>query len=142
MKTALASGARATIGGGRPQGQDRGWFVEPTVFVDVDNSSVIAREEVFGPVLCVIPYDGVEDAIAQANDSNYGLGGTVWTADEDRGVDIARRIRTGSVGINGYQGDLGAPFGGVKESGIGRALGPEGLQTYQVLKSVFPQPDK
>jgi len=142
IKGALASGARATIGGGRPQGQDRGWFVEPTVFVDVDNSSVIAREEVFGPVLCVIPYDGVEDAIAQANDSNYGLGGTVWTADEDRGVDIARRIRTGSVGINGYQGDLGAPFGGVKDSGIGRALGPEGLQTYQVLKSVFPQPDK
>ena len=140
LNSALAGGARATIGGGRPRGQDRGWFVEPTVLVDVDNSSAVAREEIFGPVLCVIPYDGIDDAVAQANDSNYGLGGTVWTADEDHGVAIARRIRTGTVGINGYQGDLGAPFGGVKDSGIGRSLGPEGLQAYQVLKSVFPRP--
>jgi aldehyde dehydrogenase (NAD+) len=138
LNSAFASGARATVGGGRPRGLDRGWFVEPTVLVDVDNNSVVAREEIFGPVLCVLPYDSVDDAVAQANDSNYGLGGTVWTGDENRGVEIARRIRTGTVGINGYQGDLGAPFGGVKDSGIGRALGPEGLQTYQVLKSVFP----
>ena len=140
LNSALAGGARAIIGGGRPRGQDRGWFVEPTVLVDVDNSSAVAREEIFGPVLCVIPYDGIDDAVAQANDSNYGLGGTVWTADEDHGVAIARRIRTGTVGINGYQGDLGAPFGGVKDSGFGRSLGPEGLQAYQVLKSVFPRP--
>lgn len=138
IQGALANGARPTVGSGRPVGQDRGWFVEPTVFVDINNKSVIAREEVFGPVLCVIPYDGIDDALAQANDSDYGLGGTVWTADEDRGLDVARRIHTGTVGINGFQGDLGAPFGGVKASGIGRALGPEGLQTYQVLKSLFP----
>jgi aldehyde dehydrogenase (NAD+) len=140
IRAGVANGSKVTTGGGRPQGQDRGWFVEPTIFVNVDNSSIIAREEIFGPVLCVVPYDDVDEAVALANDSDYGLGGTVWTADDDRGVDIARRIRTGTVGINSYQADLSAPFGGVKASGFGRELGPEALSNYQSLKSIYPHP--
>jgi aldehyde dehydrogenase (NAD+) len=132
-----AAGARAVTGGGRPAGFERGWFVEPTVFADVDNSAVIAREEIFGPVLVVIPYDGVDRALEIANDSPYGLAGTVWTSDEDRGLEIARRMRTGTVGVNFYSIDLGAPFGGVRASGLGRELGPEGLAAYADLKSVY-----
>jgi acyl-CoA reductase-like NAD-dependent aldehyde dehydrogenase len=140
IRKGLDEGIRVTTGGGRPKDQDRGWFVEPTIFVDVDNSSTIAREEIFGPVLCVVPYDDVDQAVALANDSDYGLGGTVWTADDDRGLDVARRIRTGTVGINSYQADLAAPFGGIKSSGTGRELGPEALANYQSLKSIYPHP--
>ncbi|MTD12481.1 aldehyde dehydrogenase family protein [Nakamurella sp. YIM 132087] len=130
-------GARLTTGGGRPAGVDRGWYVEPTVFADVDNSARIAREEIFGPVLSVIPYDTVADAIAIANDSDYGLGGSVWTEDPDRGAEVARGIRSGTVGINAYSNDPHSPFGGVKASGLGRELGPEGLHSYQFPKSVY-----
>ena len=137
-----ASGARLVTGGGRPAGLDRGWFVEPTVFADVDNSDQLAREEVFGPVYAVMPYDTEEDAIRIANDSEYGLGGSVWTTDEGRGIDVARRIRTGTVGVNYYQLDLGAPFGGMKASGIGRELGPEALNSYLEYKSVFVSADQ
>lgn len=111
--------------------------MEPTVFADVKNSDELAREEVFGPVLAVIPYDGDDDAVRIANDSNYGLAGSVWTADENRGLDIARRVRTGTIGINYYNLDLGAPFGGMKDSGIGRELGPEALSNYLEYKSIF-----
>ena len=97
-----AVGARVTVGGGRPAELDRGWFVEPTVFADVDNHSTIAKEEIFGPVLAVIPYDGIDDAVRIANDSDFGLGGTVWTTDADRGEAVARRIQTGTIGINDY----------------------------------------
>ncbi|WP_288816593.1 aldehyde dehydrogenase [uncultured Gordonia sp.] len=130
-------GGTVTTGGGTPSGVDRGFFVEPTVFGGVDNSATIAREEVFGPVLTVLRYDDVDDAIALANDSSYGLGGTVWTSDPDRGVDVARRVETGSFGVNYFNLDWGSPFGGVKASGIGRELGPEGLAAYQNLKSIF-----
>ncbi|HEY5855677.1 MAG TPA: aldehyde dehydrogenase [Aldersonia sp.] len=130
-------GARITVGGGRPQGLDRGWFVEPTVFADVDNGYAIAQEEIFGPVLAVIPYEGDDEAIRIANDTDYGLGGSVWTSDHDRGVAIARRIRPGTVGINGYLPDPTAPFGGVKSSGLGRELGPEGLSAYLVPQSIY-----
>lgn len=130
-------GATVTTGGGVPQGIDTGWFVEPTVFSDVDNSSTIAREEIFGPVLSVIPYTNQDEAIALANDSEYGLGGTVWTGDQGRGLDIARRVESGSFGVNRYDLDWGAPFGGVKSSGLGRELGPEGLENYFTLKSIF-----
>lgn len=130
-------GATLTTGGGIPKGIDTGWFVEPTVFSDVDNSSTIAREEIFGPVLSVIPYDEQDDAIALANDSEFGLGGTVWTADQGRGLDVARRVESGSFGVNRYDLDWGAPFGGVKNSGIGRELGPEGLENYFTLKSIY-----
>jgi len=132
-----SDGARLVTGGGRPVGMPDGWFLEPTVFADVDNGWSIAREEIFGPVLTITPYDEVAGAIAIANDSDYGLAGTVWTSDPDRGLAIARQIRSGSVGINGYMPDLAAPFGGVKSSGIGRELGPAGLANYQVSKSIY-----
>jgi len=133
----LAEGAKLTTGGGRPADRDRGWFVQPTVFARVDNSATIAREEIFGPVLSVISYDDVDEAVAIANDSDYGLGGSVWTADPERGLDVARRVQTGSIGVNGYALDPGSPFGGVKASGLGRELGPEGLATFQQLKSIY-----
>jgi aldehyde dehydrogenase (NAD+) len=140
IRTGLAQGARITTGGGRPADRRTGWFVEPTVFADVDNHADIARQEIFGPVLCVITYRDEEEAIAIANDSEHGLGGTVWTGDEQRGLDLARRIHTGSVGINSYASDVRAPLGGVKASGFGREMGPEGLAGYQYLKSIFPHP--
>ena len=135
-----AEGARVVAGGGRPQDQDRGWFVQPTIFADVQNSHTIAREEIFGPVLAVIPYDGVDDAVTIANDSEFGLGGSVWTGDPERGQDVARRVQTGSIGINHFMLDPAAPFGGVKASGIGRELGPEGLAAYLQLQSIYKAP--
>ena len=124
-------------GGGRPAHLDRGWFVQPTVFADPDGASSISRDEVFGPVLTVLRYDTVEQAVAMANDSDYGLSGTIWTADEDRGLELARRVHTGSVGVNFFNLDLGSPFGGVKASGLGRELGPEGLTAYVSYKSIY-----
>jgi aldehyde dehydrogenase (NAD+) len=135
-----AEGGRIVAGGGRPDDHERGWFVTPTIFADVENSQTIAREEIFGPVLAVIPYDGVDDAIAIANDSEFGLGGSIWTSDPERGQDLAMRVQTGSIGINHYMLDPAAPFGGVKASGIGRELGPEGLAAYLQLQSVYRAP--
>lgn len=131
------SAARLTTGGGRPAGLDRGWFVQPTVFADVDNGSAIAQEEIFGPVLAITPYGDEEEAVRLANDSVYGLGGSVWTADVERGATQARRIRTGTIGVNGYLPEPSAPFGGVKDSGIGRELGPEGLAGYLQHQSIY-----
>lgn len=133
----VADGGRITTGGGRPAGQDRGWFVDPTIFADVDNSHTIAREEIFGPVLAVIPYTDIDEAVAIANDSDFGLGGTVWTGDEQRGLAVARRVHTGSIGVNNYALDFCSPFGGIKASGLGRELGPEGLASYQQTKSIY-----
>jgi aldehyde dehydrogenase (NAD+) len=133
-------GAQPTVGGG-PSDQPRGWFVQPTVFRDVTPHMTIAREEIFGPVLCVLPYDGGDvGAIAAANDSRYGLAGTVWTADPDRGLAVARRIDSGSVGVNLYTMDVGSPFGGHKASGLGYELGPEGLQAFFKLTSIYLPP--
>ncbi|MBX6388594.1 MAG: aldehyde dehydrogenase [Frankia sp.] len=132
-----AEGGRVTAGGGRPAGLDRGWFVEPTIFADVDPKATIAQEEIFGPVLAVIPYDDEDDAVAIANDSEYGLGGSVWTADPARGAAFAKRVRTGTIGVNGYANDPFAPFGGIKASGMGRELGPEGLSPFQILKTIY-----
>jgi aldehyde dehydrogenase (NAD+) len=132
-----SDGARLVTGGGRPEHPDRGWFVQPTVFAGVDNASTIAQEEIFGPVLSVISYSDVDDAVRIANDSDYGLGGSVWTADPERGKDVARRVRTGTIGINRYLPDPGAPFGGVKASGIGRELGPDAITAYQQFKSIY-----
>jgi aldehyde dehydrogenase (NAD+) len=133
-----SAGARVTTGGSAP---DRpGWFVDPTVFADVENSARIAQEEIFGPVLAVIPYRSEDEAVAIANDSEYGLGGTVWTADVERGIALADRIETGTVGVNHYALDFAAPFGGVKASGLGRELGPEGLAPYLQTRSVYLAP--
>jgi len=132
-----SSGAKLVAGGSIPPEQPRGWFVEPTVFADVDNTDAIAQEEIFGPVLTVIPYDGDGDAVDLANASPFGLAGTVWSADTGRAMQIARQVRTGTIGVNDYQLDMRSPFGGVKASGLGRELGPEALDAYQVLKSIY-----
>ncbi|HYZ92414.1 MAG TPA: aldehyde dehydrogenase [Actinomycetota bacterium] len=130
-------GAKVAVGGGT--GLDRGWYIQPTVFVDVDNKMKIAQEEIFGPVVAVIPYDDVENAIDIANDSDYGLSGTVWSADSDRALEIAKQVRTGTLSINGFMLDFSCPFGGFKSSGMGRELGPEGLEHYLELKTIsFP----
>jgi len=134
-------GAQLLTGGtGRPEGLEKGWYVRPTVFAHVDNRMRIAQEEIFGPVLSVIPYDDVDDAVRIANDSEYGLAGTVWTADQEAGLAVARRVRTGTYGVNTYTMDFAAPFGGFKASGIGREFGPEGLAQYTELKSIYLQP--
>ena len=132
-----SQGARITAGGGRPKDLDRGWFVQPTVFADVETNHTIAREEIFGPVLSVIAYDDVNDAVRIANDSEYRPGGTVWTTDPERGVEVARRVQSGTIGINAYANDPTAPLGGLKSSGLGRELGPDGMAAYQVLKSTY-----
>ncbi len=133
-------GARLVVGGnGRPAGIERGWYVQPTVFADVDNSMRIAQEEIFGPVLAVIPFDDVDDAVRIANDSEFGLAGSVWTGDNEVGMDVARRVRTGTFGVNQYSMDFVAPFGGFKASGIGREFGREGLEHYLELKSIIPK---
>ena len=130
-----SEGGRVTCGGRRV---DRdGWFVEPTVFADVDNNATISREEIFGPVLTVIPYRDEQDAIGIANDSEYGLAGSVWTSDPERGLRVARQVETGAIGVNRLMPDPVAPFGGVKSSGHGRDYGPEGLAEYQWTKSIF-----
>ncbi len=130
-------GATVAVGGGRPAGFDRGWYVEPTVFADVDNGMRIAQEEIFGPVLAVIGYDDVDDAVAIANDSEYGLSGSVWSADVERATAIANRMQTGTVSVNGFMIEFCAPFGGFKNSGLGRELGPEGLAHYLEYKTVM-----
>ena len=129
--------ARLVTGGGRPKNMSHGWFVEPTVFADVDNRSVIAQEEIFGPVLAIIPYDDEAEAIRISNDSAFGLAGTVWSRDEERALEVASRIQTGTMGINGYAPAVGSPFGGVKASGLGRELGPEALSGYWQFKSTY-----
>lgn len=123
-------GAKILAGGGRPAGLDRGWYVEPTLFGGVDNSMRIAREEIFGPVVCLLPYRDESEAAAIANDSDYGLSGSVWTADPEHGVDFARRVRTGTYNVNTFSLDMFGPFGGYKNSGLGREFGPEGFGEY------------
>ncbi|HVB92219.1 MAG TPA: aldehyde dehydrogenase [Acidimicrobiales bacterium] len=130
-------GATVAIGGGRPAELPKGWYVEPTVFTNVDNKMKIAQEEIFGPVLVVIPYDGDDQAVEIANDSNYGLCGSVWTGDNDRGLGVARQVRTGTYMLNaGVPIDFTTPFGGFKESGVGREFGPEGLESFLEKKSI------
>ncbi|MBE1488515.1 acyl-CoA reductase-like NAD-dependent aldehyde dehydrogenase [Plantactinospora soyae] len=137
VASGVDGGARLVTGGGRPAGLDRGFYFAPTVFADVDNASRIAREEVFGPVVCVLPYADEEQAVAIANDSEYGLGGSVFTTDPEHGLEVARRIQTGTIGINGYAPDVTAPFGGYKASGLGRENGPEAIASYENVKSMY-----
>jgi betaine-aldehyde dehydrogenase len=136
IATGQQEGAKVAVGGGRPESQATGWYVEPTVFVNVDNDMTIAREEIFGPVLTVIPYDGVDEAVRIANDSDYGLSGSVWSGDNAAALDVARRVRTGTYTVNGFMLEFSCPFGGFKQSGVGRELGPEGLAAYLEAKSI------
>ncbi|MEU6264622.1 aldehyde dehydrogenase family protein [Saccharopolyspora shandongensis] len=136
---ARASGARVTTGGGRG-GRDTGWYVEPAVLADVTRETPAFREEIFGPVVCVMPYDDETEAVAIANDSDYGLAGTVWTSDLDRGTAVAHQVRAGTVGVNGLQLDPAVPFGGFKASGYGRELGPEGLRAYLETQAIHLGP--
>lgn len=129
--------ARLVTGGNRPAHLNRGYFIEPTLFANVDNTSRIAQEEIFGPVLCLIPAEDEEDAIRIANASDYGLNGSVLTEDADAAYRIGRRIRTGGFGQNGLRMDFGLPFGGFKQSGIGREGGPEGLFPYLEMKTML-----
>ena len=133
----LDEGATLVTGGGRPDGFDRGYYVEPTVFDDVETHMTIAQEEIFGPVVSFIEYDGVDDAVTKANDTIYGLHGAVYSADPERGYDLARRVRSGSVTVNGMIVDIKMPFGGFKQSGMGREGGIEGLDPYFEVKTVY-----
>lgn len=130
MEAGRSEGAVLEYGGGRPQSQPQGWFVEPTVFSSVTNDMRIAREEIFGPIVCVMPYDSEDEAVAIANDSEYGLGGMVLSGDADRALGIARRIDTGFVSVNHRGIGARVPFGGVKRSGIGRESGIEGYDSF------------
>lgn len=138
IESGLAEGATLATGGlGMPDGIAQGAFVRPTVFANVKNSMRIAQEEIFGPVVCVIPYKDVDEAVALANDSPYGLAGGVWTADHAQGVEVARRIRTGTFAVNGSGPDCLAPFGGFKQSGIGREFGEQGLSHYIEHQAIY-----
>jgi aldehyde dehydrogenase (NAD+) len=140
IKIGLDEGGQIAYGGGRPAGLDKGFYVEPTVFVDLDNSKTLARREVFGPVSVIMPFSGDEEAIRIANDSEFGLGGGVWSKDTVRALNVARRIRTGQVTINGGGGgglSPYSPFGGYKHSGLGREWGAAGLEEYLQTKSIL-----
>ncbi|MEU5608868.1 aldehyde dehydrogenase [Streptomyces sparsogenes] len=133
-------GAEVLTGGGRPAAPEKGWYVEPTLFGDVDNAMRIAREEIFGPVICLLPYGDEDEAVRIADDSDYGLSGSVWTSDVAHGIDIARRIRTGTYSVNTFSLDMLGPFGGYKKSGLGREFGPEGFSSYLEHKMIhLPQ---
>ena len=137
IETGVKEGARLVVGGGRPAHLDKGWFVEPTLFADVENSMTIAREEIFGPVLVVVPFDDDDDAVRIANDNQYGLAGMVTSASEERALAVASRIRAGSLSVNGGVGyGADAPFGGYKASGVGRQNGIEGFLQYLETKTI------
>jgi aldehyde dehydrogenase (NAD+) len=137
VQRGIAEGARAVVGGGIATQFDKGYYFQPTVLADVDNSMNIAQEEIFGPVLVIIPYEGDDEAIRIANDSIYGLSGGVSSADRERALRVARRIRTGTMSVNGglwYGADV--PFGGYKQSGLGREMGVAGFEEYLEQKAM------
>ncbi|GAA3152260.1 aldehyde dehydrogenase [Kribbella aluminosa] len=136
IRTGIDEGAMLVTGGNRPAGLERGYFIEPTLFANVDNASTIAQQEIFGPVLAVIPADSEEQAVALANQSAYGLNASIFTNDTDRALEVARRLRSGSVGHNGFRTDWTIAFGGFKDSGIGRECGREGVYPFLEPKTV------
>lgn len=144
IESGVSQGARLVVGGAEmPEGLEQGWFIRPTLFAGADNAMAIAQEEIFGPVLTVIEYGDESEALAIANDSTYGLAGSVWTEDTERGLQVAAAVRTGTFGVNqGYTMDPFAPFGGTKCSGYGRELGREGLDSYVEAKSIALPPKR
>ncbi len=132
----VKEGATVAVGGLATDVDGKGFFVQPTLLTDVASESTVAQEEIFGPVISVIAYENIDDAIAIANDSIYGLSGSVWTADDDLGLSVARRVRTGTMNINYFNVEIAGPFGGYKCSGIGRENGPEALNAYLEYKSI------
>ena len=137
IEKGISEGAHLVKGGlGRPAGLNHGWFVRPTVFADVDPGSTIAQEEIFGPVLAISTYEDEDQAVAIANNSIYGLNGSVFSADIERAIGLAKRIKTGVVEINGSGVGFRSPIGGVKQSGIGREAGPEGFEPYIEYKAI------
>jgi aldehyde dehydrogenase (NAD+) len=137
LTLAVDEGGAFACGGGRPADQPKGYFISPTLITGLPNSSRVAQEEIFGPVLVLLPHDGDDDAVTIANDSPYGLSGSVWSQDRERAVAVANRIRTGTIGVNGglwYSPDV--PFGGYKQSGIGREMGMAGFEEYLQIKSL------
>lgn len=137
IRSGIEQGATLALGGPeRPKGLERGFYVRPTIFTNVDNSMRIAQEEIFGPVLSIIPHAGDDDAIRIANDSKYGLRGAVFSQDANRALAAARRMRTGQVDINGYKLTIDIPFGGYKQSGYGRCQGRYGFEEFLQIKSI------
>jgi aldehyde dehydrogenase (NAD+) len=137
IRSGLEEGATLAVGGGRPSHLAKGYFVEPTIFTDVRNDMRIAQDEIFGPVLSIIRYDDIDEAVRQANDTVYGLAATVWSTDYVRAVELAKRLRAGTVWINDHHMiNPRAPFGGYKQSGLGRELGEKGLDEFTELKHV------
>jgi betaine-aldehyde dehydrogenase len=134
--TIAADEGAQVIGGARPTDLGDGYYVSPALLAEVDNGMRVAQEEIFGPVIALIAYDTEDEAVRIANDSIYGLSGSVWTSDTNRGVAVARRVRTGMLSINGAPQSWGTPFGGFKQSGVGREMGPEGLRAFHELKSI------
>jgi aldehyde dehydrogenase (NAD+) len=138
IQKGIAEGAKVVIGGeGRPQGLTKGYYIRPTIFSNVNNDMVIAREEIFGPVLAILPYSSEEEAVKIANDTPYGLQAYIWTSDLARANKIGRQIRAGRVTINGASGDMNTPFGGFKRSGNGREWGEHGLRDFLEVKAVL-----
>jgi aldehyde dehydrogenase (NAD+) len=137
IEKGVEEGGRLLVGGGVPKHLPKGYFVEPTLFADVDPKATIAQEEIFGPVLAVIPYEDDDDAVRIANDSIYGLSGSISSASEERAIAVARRIRTGTLSINGGQWfHVDTPFGGYKQSGVGRENGRLGFEEYLEVKAI------
>jgi acyl-CoA reductase-like NAD-dependent aldehyde dehydrogenase len=142
VELARKEGATIATGGRRPAGLDRGWYFEPTLITDADNSMQVSREEIFGPVASLIPHNGEEDAVRIANDSELGLSGAVFTADDSHGFEIARRVRAGTFSVNTFAADLGSHFGGFKKSGIGREHGPTAYKEFLHTKTISVDPSR
>ena len=137
IQVGIDEGARVLVGGvGKPEGLETGWFVKPTILADVTESMRVTREEIFGPVLVIMPFEGEAEAIALANDTPYGLGAYLQTGDPERGERVATQLKAGAVHINGGGFNYGSPFGGYKQSGNGREGGAHGLEDYQEIKTL------
>lgn len=137
IQQGVTEGATLALGGGTPAGYEKGFYVEKTIFTHVNNSMKIAREEIFGPVFCLLSYRDEKEALAIANDSEYGLAGSIWTSNPARGLALAEQVRAGGMGVNIHTLDMAAPFGGMKMSGLGRECGNEGLDAYTEVQSII-----